>query len=75
MWARLGIKFWVELFKEHVRTRGKASLPEATRSGFQRSHARYLDRVSRAAFEPFAPRSTAVLTILTIASLRCAGIF
>lgn len=50
VWARLGLSFWVELFKEHVRSRGKASLPEATRHGFQRSLARYLDRFGRAAF-------------------------
>jgi hypothetical protein len=57
IWARLGISFWVELFKEHLRTRGKASLPEATRSGFQRSLARYFDRFGRAAFS-VAARST-----------------
>lgn len=52
LWARLGISFWVETFKEHLRSR--PSLPEATRNGFKRSLARYLDRFSRAAFSAAA---------------------
>ena len=50
LWSRLGIRFWVETFKEHLRHSGKASLAEATRHGFQRSIGRYLDRFGRAAF-------------------------
>lgn len=48
LWSRLGLSLWVEIFKDHARTR--ASLPEATRNGFKRSLARYLDRFGRAAF-------------------------
>jgi hypothetical protein len=48
LWSRLGLSLWVEIFKEHAKTR--APLPEATRNGFKRSLARYLDRFGRAAF-------------------------
>jgi len=47
-WSRLNLSLWVEIFREHCRTR--ASLPEATRHGFKHTLARYLDRFSRAAF-------------------------
>lgn len=56
LWSRLSVSFWVEIFKEHLR--GKTSLPDATRSGFERSLARYLDRFSRAAFAAGLRQST-----------------
>ena len=49
LWSRIGISLWVEIFKDHIRTRG-TSLGEATRHGFQRSMARYFGRAGRAAF-------------------------
>ena len=48
LWARLGLSFWVETFKETLRSR--SSLQDATRDGFKRSLARYLDGFGRAAF-------------------------
>ena len=50
LWSRLGMRFWVETFKEYLRGKGKTKLADATRSGFGRSLGRYLDRLSRAAF-------------------------
>ena len=51
LWSRLGIRFWVETFKAHLKQPGgSASLAEASKSGFQRSLARYLDRFSSTAF-------------------------
>ena len=50
LWSRLSLKLWVEIFKDHLRARSKQSLQDATRNGFQRSLARYLDRFGRAAF-------------------------
>ena len=51
LWARLGIKMWVEIFKDRLCSPRKASLGEAMRSGFDRTLARYLDRFGRAAFK------------------------
>ena len=48
LWARLSVAFWIETFKEKVR--GTSSLGDASRSGFRRSMARYLDRFGCAAF-------------------------
>lgn len=48
LWARLSVAFWVETFKATVG--GTRSLPDATRNGFRRSMARYLDRFGCAAF-------------------------
>jgi hypothetical protein len=48
LWSRLGVSFWVETFKQRLRAR--APLPEASRSSFQRTIGRYLDRLGRAAF-------------------------
>lgn len=48
LWSRLSISLWVELFKEHLRS--KKPLADAFRSAFQRSIAPYLDRFGRAAF-------------------------
>lgn len=55
LWARLGLSMWVETFK--VQLRKRSSLRDATREGFQRSLARYLDRFGRAAFS-LAARKT-----------------
>ena len=48
LWSRLSLKFWVETFKDRLRSRNP--LADASRNGFQRSLARYLDRFSRTAF-------------------------
>ena len=50
LWSRLGLKFWVDCFKDYLRAPSKTTLQAATRNGFQNSLARYLDRFSRAAF-------------------------
>ena len=50
LWSRLGLSMWVEVFKEQLRSRMKTSLSDATKTGFQRSMARYFDRFGRAAF-------------------------
>jgi len=47
-WSRINLSLWVEIFRDYSRNR--ASLPEATRQGFKRTLARYLDRFGRAAF-------------------------
>lgn len=57
LWSRLGIKFWVEMFKDHLRAPQKKTLQEAMRNGFKASIGRYLDRFGRAAFN-MATRST-----------------
>ena len=51
LWARLGIKMWVEIFKDRLRSPRKLSLGEAMRSGFDQTLGRYLDRFGRAAFK------------------------
>ena len=48
LWARLSVSFWIETFKG--RLRGTSSLPAASRDGFRRTMARYLDRFGCAAF-------------------------
>ena len=50
LWTRIGVRFWAETFKAHLKGRGSASLAEASKRGFQHSLARYLDRFSRTAF-------------------------
>uniref|UniRef100_A0A7S0L8A4 Glycolipid transfer protein domain-containing protein n=1 Tax=Coccolithus braarudii TaxID=221442 RepID=A0A7S0L8A4_9EUKA len=55
LWSRLGISFWVEIFKETLGRR--STLADATQNGFQRSIGPYLDHFGRAAFR-MAARAT-----------------
>jgi len=55
-WSRLGIRFWVETFKEQLKRR-RVSLREATINGFQRSMGFYFGRAAKMAFSA-ASRST-----------------
>lgn len=49
LWSRLGLKLWVEMFKDRLKDR-KATFAQTLRNGFARSMGRYLDRFGRAAF-------------------------
>jgi len=49
LWSRLGLKLWVEMFKDRLKDR-KATFAQMLRNGFSRSMGRYLDRFGRAAF-------------------------
>ena len=72
LWSRLLLSYWVEIFDEHVRR--PHTLADETSRGFKRTLSRYLDNVSRAAFNMAVRQAPDWAEVRQRTSLGCSNV-